>query len=446
MANNLNQAEINAIENYSDEIKTLKDFVSACRRMPGMYIGGVSNRGYLSLIREIYQNSVDQLVKPGSPATEVYLYYNMQTLQVTVRDNGLGLPYKDMERILTVPNTSKNYEKRVGEYSSGKHGIGCKATNALSSRLIARSYKYDGTAMEFTTTEGYPDKFKNKSNPYPIKNKNKFQGSEITFYPCEILGEINLDWKVVYTQMKRILLRSKLGAILHFEAVDSNGVTHKEDIVNKDGIIGDLIEKSHNPICRPITVSQDNGYMKLEAAFVFDAGGKDGPSSTEEVISFCNMCPTQLGTHEDGVVDGITKWFVKYINNIYLSNSKSKTTVIAADIKTGLIVSINAAMLEPIFVGQAKEQLSNPEMAPFCRDTVMNTLDEWSKANPQDLAKLCKYFKEIAEVRIKSSGEKLKIVTRYQENSLTGYPRKYKKPLKAKRDFMIVEGDRQYCL
>jgi hypothetical protein len=100
LANNLNQAEINAIENYSDEIKTLKDFVSACRRMPGMYIGGVSNRGYLSLIREIYQNSVDQLVKPGSPATEVYLYYNMQTLQVTVRDNGLGLPYKDMERIL----------------------------------------------------------------------------------------------------------------------------------------------------------------------------------------------------------------------------------------------------------------------------------------------------------------------------------------------------------
>ena len=38
----------------------------------------------------------------------------------------------------------------------------------------------------------------------------------------------------------------------------------------------------------------------------------------------------------------------------------------------------------------------------------MKGLDDWSKANPQDLAKLARFFKEIAEVRQKTEASKAK--------------------------------------
>jgi len=452
MANQLTQEEINAINNYSKEIKTIESYVDAVRQMPGMYAGGTMARGYLSMIREIYQNSIDQVILPESPANWVYLYYNESTHECQVHDNGLGLPFNDIVRILTTPNTSKNYQKKKGEFSNGRHGQGGKVTNALSSRLIAESYRYDGKAVRFETKEGYPIKTK-KGNPYSIPNPKKFQGTKIMFWPSEVLGDIELPWQTVYKLAKQIVSRTPIGSIVDFEGVDSAGGIHKEHIINKYGIVGDLIEHTTNPICKPIMVYANNGDMKLEAAFVFDGGDKDeGPSNSETVVSFCNFTPCPIGDHTEGTIDGICKWFTKYMNTIYLSNNtgpkkpangkKQKSlSIISSDIKTGLVLSINAAVLEPIFIGQAKEQLANPEMNPFCRDTVINSLNEWSKQNPQDLAKLCKYFKDIGELRLKESGEKAKIVNKYTANVLTGYPAKYAKPLKKRKEFIIVEGD-----
>ena len=59
----LTQEQKDAIDNYGSSIKTLKDFVSICRKRPGYQLGGVSNRGFLNMMREIFQNSIDQLME-----------------------------------------------------------------------------------------------------------------------------------------------------------------------------------------------------------------------------------------------------------------------------------------------------------------------------------------------------------------------------------------------
>ena len=59
---------------------------------------------------------------------------------------------------------------------------------------------------------------------------------------------------------------------------------------------------------------------------------------------------------------------------------------------------ISAAHLDPEFTGQAKERLSNEDMLGFWKEVVMKGLDQWSKDNPADLAKISKFFKEIAEI------------------------------------------------
>ena len=140
----LNKDMMNAVDNYGSRITTLKDFVTAIRTRPGMFIGPINGPGLLNMCREIFQNSLDQMVDPSSPCNWFRFFYDERTLEVVVEDNGLGFPFTDIIRILTTEYTSKNYEKKPGEYSSGMNGVGAKVVNALSETFIVESYKYKG--------------------------------------------------------------------------------------------------------------------------------------------------------------------------------------------------------------------------------------------------------------------------------------------------------------
>lgn len=443
MANQLTKEQMDAIDNYSSQIKTLKDFVTAVRTRPGMYIGPLGNGGLMNMCRECWQNSLDIIIDPNIPGNWIYFSYDERSKEVIVEDNGIGIPHSDIIRILTTQHTSKNYEKNPYQYSSGQNGIGLKATNALAEVMIVESYKYDGTAVRVECHKGYPT----KESPIKIDNKSKKQGTKIRFIPDEeILGETNLSWKKLYTLMKRIMSITPIGTSMDFRGVDIDGKEYNEHIVNKDGIITDIIMKVEKPIIKPIVIGADDGTHKLDIAICYDAGNETaGPNDTEDITSFSNYCPTVSGTHVDGSVEGITRWFTLYMNNIYLASQKSKDKikVNSSDIKTGLVSFVAASHLYSNFIGQSKDILSNEDMIGFCKDTVMKGLDEWSKANPADLQKLCKFFKDIAELRTKQEAGKVKIVTKYQKNPITNLPRKYVRPTNDKipPEVFIVEGD-----
>lgn len=435
---NITDEQRRAIDNYGDRIVTVEDPVIIVRKRPGMYGGGIGNSGFLTLIREAYQNATDQVLDPSSPANYINTSYDERTLEYMVTDNGLGFPFNDMVRMVTEMHTSKNFaQKRKGEYGSGLHGVGIKVVNALSLCCRIESYRYDGSAMAIDLEKGYL-----KKGPYKIPNKEKFQGSRVSFIPdTEIMGELALGWKEVYILIKRLLSLTPIGTTVDFKGIDSKGVEHNEHIVNTDGIITELIDNVKFPMGKPIIISHDTGEQKLDLAFMYDAGGEDGPSALERVTAFCNMCPTIAGPHIVGVTEGICKWFTSYMNNIYLANSKSKTRVAAADIKCGLNVMIAAACLEPIFIGQAKEQLGNKEMQKFCSDVVRKGLDEWSKSNPNQLSKMADYFKNLADIRTRAENSKAKVSSSYVANVLSGLPEKFIAPTERNYEFIIVEGD-----
>ena len=452
MPKKLTQEEIQAIDNYSNEIKKYKDFQTGVRNRPGMYIGSLQNKGLRSSIKEIFQNAIDQMLDDTSPCNHVSLTYNQITKEVTVTDNGKGIPVDKVIEIMTSLHTSKNFKKEPYQYSAGTYGMGASIVNALSTLFVVESYKYDGTAYRIEFSKGYP-----KTNaPKPIKNKEHLQGTKIYFIPDEtIFGEMTLDWKYIYKFAKVLMSLTPIKEVpgeLDFYAIDDKGVKHHEHIVNKDGLSTILIMKDIKPINIPITCFADSGICRIETVFCYDSGDANGPGDLN-VESYANWSPTMGGTHVDGVLDGISKWFCSYMNNIYLAgaaknNNKKKKPlrVTPADTKTGLNIVIHGAHLYPEYSAQAKEVLSNPDMQEFARDAVMKGLDAWAKQNPKDLSILSKYLKDIAELRMKESGEKAKIANKYTSNVLTGYPRKFAKPLKEKKEFIIVEGDRQYCL
>lgn len=426
-------------KNYAKEIKEIKDFVAQVRQTPDMYVGKVSgNVAFITMAREIFQNSIDEILKGNAYSNNIYVTYEESTHKFTVEDNGRGIPHGLINTIFGTGHTSSNYDKQLYDYSAGKNGCGGSMTNALSHIFTVDSFCLGkGKHAEFN--EGYM--WKKGEVDIPCKDR---QGSIISFIPNEdIIGNITCTWLDVYKLISIIVPSTPIGTHVEFTGIDSKGKQHIETIENKDGIMTYLINMTQYPYIQPIIVGNDNGKMKCQIAFTYDTTAEN---SFEEIISLNNTCPTEDGTHVDGAIDGITKFFRNYMNKIYLNNDKKKKKQLvcsASDIRVGLKLAVVTCHLKALYNGQAKETLSNPDIIPFVSETVQNGLQEWSKTHSNELQKLCKFFKEVIEMRLKSEDAKVKLSTKFQSSSLSGgLPSKYVKPNGNKGiELIIVEGD-----
>lgn len=437
---NFTEEQIYNIKNYGNEIQTLKDFVEAVRKRPGMYIGYLGDKGYINMVREIFQNAYDELNRDSSPCDCVIISFDERTFTTIIEDNGRGIPFGHIIRIFHSQHTSSNYEKKKGEYASGLHGVGAKVVNALSEFFKIESYNAivgEGRIVEFRN--GHPWDKGEKSIPNP----NNKQGTVITFTPdMKVLGQLTVSWKDIYNLVSMLMPLSNKGSKCIFNAIDSEGKSHREEIINEDGIFSFIVKMTSHPLIMPISLFKDTGIMRMDIMFTYDATDMND----ENIMSFSNSCPTVGGYHIDGFKDGIAYFFTNYMNKVYLVNSSGKKSkdlkITAADTRVGLKAVLSVAHLEPIFSGQAKEILGNEDIGPFIKNEVINGLDEWSKNNPKDFAKVCKYLKDVAELRSKQDKEKINLNKKYNSNSLTGLPSKYIAPNGKKNlELWIVEGD-----
>lgn len=443
MANNLSKAQIEAINNYSESIITISDFVEIVRKRPGMYLGPIGNLGFINMIREIIQNGFDQILKELSPADHIIASYNELTHQVIIEDNGMGIPFGEIIRMFTEQHTSSHFNSKEGEFSAGLHGIGSKVTNAMSSSFIVQSYIFgEGREVQFIDGKPTSDKEKVIQNP-----KNK-QGTVVMFIPSEeALGQITTTIQDVYNLFNLILPLISVGTKIYFNTIDITGKSNSIVMENVDSIFG-FIKDFPSVLKEPIYISDVTGIMKMECCFNFDS------EFNSSIIGFANFCPTTSGTHINGFIDGVSYWFKNYMNNIFLSsiksnskkikNNKTKQIVIElSDIKMALRGVIHAAHIEPNFTGQAKENFSNEEMLPYVKSAIQDGLKEWSSKNPIELQKICKFLKSVAELRLAENKEKVKLTNKYT-SAFGGYPGGFYKPSGPKsmwEEFYIVEGE-----
>lgn len=417
------------IKNYGNEIEHL-EYPDDIRRKPGMYIGGKGNRGYLNMFKEIFQNSTDELMKPSSPCTMISVYYDERIAEAIVEDNGRGIPFDKMIDMFTDEHTSSNYTKKGGEFSSGVHGIGAKVTNALSEFFSVESHIL-GEVRYVEFHDGITKKGVQK-----LKPNDKYQGTIVRFRPSvEVMGEITVSVQDILYMIKAIMPLTKIGDTVQFRGVLADGKTYDETIVNEYGLGGYLATIAPSPLINPIGCVKETNEIKADIVFTFDS-----TSLNENIISFANFCQVREGTHLDGFIDGLCYYFRTYMNKIFLANNK-KLSIINNDIRAGLKAVVNISVLEPIFSGQAKEVFTNIEAKEFVNKLVVNSLKEWAKLNPKDLQKVCKYIKEIAEIRVKSEEGRVKLTTKYNTSSVNNLPSKYTQPVEHKGEFIIVEGD-----
>ena len=437
-ANNQQLDSINyeeSIKNYGSKIEHIESFVEAVQKFPGMYIGSKGPSGWKACIREIFQNAVDEEIRKESPCHYVKLTFDERDQSAIIEDTGRGIPHGQIITIYASQHTSSNYSKKPGEYTSGVHGVGSGVAMALSKEFDVYSYVL-GKAKHVHFDFGIPWNNGEKEISCPVGK----QGTTIKMTPnLSVLEDINLTCEDILDLVLKVYPLINIGDRIDFTGIDKGGkIKYQEEFINKDGIIASLIMRTQTPLVTPIYFKDDTGYMRAEIAFTYDSSDL---TSAEDIVSYANFTPTTGGTHVDGFMDGLCNFFRNYMNKIYLGE-KSKISVINNDIKTGLKVIINAAHLNPVFAGQFKGLLSNEDINKYIKELTMKSLDEWSKTSPGELQKVCKFVKEIAEIRVKSDDSKIKLSNNYEASALTGKPKKYVAPSGNKNlELIIVEGD-----
>lgn len=417
------------------EIKIIDNPVEAVRKLPDVYIGALGNAGYINMYREIVQNSLDEIIKGNTLDKNIIISFDERTHTCIVEDNGQGIEINMLVPVFSILHSSSNYDKKEGsgEYSSGKNGMGATITNYLSKFFVVESYRPNGEAGKVEFNEGVLS----PKGLQKIKPKKGKHGLITSFAPSEMMGYITVTIDEIYNITWLITHLCVIGTRILFNTIDRMGRTNKVIIENKNGIFELIDNICEKKVFTPAYFCNDNGTMKAEVLFSYDVANMDDP----EILGFANMCPTSAGTHIDGFLDAIVKYFRDYMNKIYLANSK-KLQVNAQDIRTGLRAVISVFHVNPLFTGQSKQIFSKEDMKPYIYQLTLNSLDEWAKNNPGDLQKVCKYLKEVCEIRIKSDKEKIKMSDKYVSSAVTGLPAKYKKPNgKGDFEFWIVEGD-----
>lgn len=427
------QEQIQKIKSYNKQIRTISNFAEAVRKTVTQYLGYTGNKGFINMIREIFQNSADELMKDDSPCDEIWVAFSEPDQEFAVRDNGRGIPHDSLIRVFTSQHTSSNYDKKPGEFSSGRHGVGAKVTNACSEYFIVDSYILGvGKRAEFKLGDASTAKLKDLP---PVKDK---QGSTVTFRPhIPTMGQTTVTCEDVLRLINSLVPLLKQGAKINFIGEKTDGGKVKQTIINKDGLMDGLNAIIKKPIITPIHFGalRDDKWMKAEIVFTFDSA-----DDNEIIHSYGNFCPTRDGTHVEGFIAGMSKYFRNYMNKFYLP-AKSKLTITNNDVRVGLRAIVTCSHMEPEFTGQSKEIISNADLVPFVRDLTEASLEEWAKRNNNDLQKICKYFKDIAEIRTKAEGERAKVKVK-EVSSISGLPKKFVKPTGKKNlELFIMEGD-----
>jgi DNA gyrase/topoisomerase IV subunit B len=358
-------------EDYDIHSIQVLEGLEPVRKRPSMYIGGVDVKGLHHLVWEIVDNSVDEYLNGYADGITVTLHKSGEA--VTVTDNGRGIPvamhpkYKKpgLELLLTTLHSGAKFGDD-GSYihSGGLHGVGSSVVNALSRRLVA-TVKRDGFEWEQKFARGKPTTELKQLGPF------RGHGTTIYFEPDpDIFKTTKFDADLIRDRLENMsYIHSGLKIIFKDEL---HGQTH--DLTHPGGIpefLGRLITESEKPAVTdaPFCLVRNNG-EKMEVALQWTE------STAESIRSFANGIHTSAGgTHENGLKAGVTKAIRNYIETHDIKIKGLDIT--AEDIREGLFAILSVFVREPMFQGQTKEKLNNPELTAQVEGFVRTGLESW---------------------------------------------------------------------
>ncbi|MCP4172787.1 MAG: type IIA DNA topoisomerase subunit B [Fuerstiella sp.] len=407
------------------------------RKRPSMYIGGVDSRGLHHLLWEVVDNSVDEFL--ARECSQIVVTLHKDGSSCTVSDDGRGIPVdkhpkmkkSSLEVILTTLHAGGKFSDKNYSRSGGLHGVGSSVVNALSSKMVATVHR-DGHEWVQEYKRGKP-----KGN---VKKVRRFRGhgTTIFFRPDDtIFRRTQFNSETIRQHLEDVsFIHGGLKIILKDHL---KGETH--ELCHKDGIrayiekvIGDSGKKTvHDQL---FSADKDDKVARVEVVL------KWTESTDEHIRSYVNGIRTHGGgTHENGLKSGLTKAVRNYID---VHNFKPRGVTIAADdIREGVVAILSVFHGDPMFQGQTKERLNNPEMASHVDGIVRPAVENWLNNNPSLADAILGRIVLAARARL-ASRDAIKEVKRKSVARKTNLPGKLVDCQNKNADeteLFIVEGD-----
>ena len=328
--NNITESPVSSVEYTDDNIRHLDD-MEHIRVRSGMYIGRLgdgsqNDDGIYVLLKEVMDNSIDEFKMGAGKRIEVTIE---DSLRVSVRDYGRGIPQGKLVEAVSKLNTGGKYDSKAFKKSVGLNGVGIKAVNALSSRFEVRSYR-DGKVRTAIFEKG-------TLLSDVTEDSTEESGTYIFFEPDATLF-LNYSFQ---NQFVETLLRNYtyLNTGLTF-------IYNGQRIVSRHGL-EDLLKDNMTS-----EGLYDIIHLKGEdIEIAFTHTNQYG----EEYYSFVNgQHTTQGGTHQTALKEHIART----IKEFYNKNQEY------ADIRNGLVAAIAIDVEEPMFESQTKTKLGSNNMWP----------------------------------------------------------------------------------
>lgn len=355
---------------YSDDKVATLDPMEHIRLRPGMYIGKLGDGtsrddGIYVLLKEVIDNSIDEYTM-GFGA-EIHIQIDEAMRHVTIRDFGRGIPQGALVKAVGTMNTGAKYDNEVFKKVVGLNGVGLKAVNALSTKLIVTSYR-EGMAKRVIFEKG---KLIEESELLPSSEKD---GTEVDFLPDDTLFK-NYRYQLEYIEeMLRMYAYLQPGLKM---------VLNGRKFISKNGLL-DLLEESMTS--EPLYPIIHFTGKDIEVAITHST------QYGEEYYSFVNGQNTiHGGTHLSAYKEAIGRTIRDFFGRNFDYN----------DIRSGITAAISIRIQEPLFESQTKTKLGSREIEEggmtiqkFVNDFLKEHLDDYLHMHSETADALLKKVQE----------------------------------------------------
>lgn len=350
----------------------IRDFRTACRATPGMYLGASGQDAAFNCFLEVLNNSCDEAMMGRGDTIEIILSDDGNTL--TCSDAGAGVPSgpnKDCKEVLIElfcsAHSSGKFDTTNYKKVRGCHGIGTSAVCVCSSSFEVWSRR-DGAEHYLKFEEGIPC----SETSQEIRKTNE-TGSTFRFTPNREVLHIDENNPIFDAERirKELMLTSYFIPKVHFI------FTHKgtkETFYSKNG----LKDFARDCIEKPLHKSFIYGYREFDDEVEVEVFAQWTAGKETEYVFSNGALNIDGGTPISGARTAFTRTI----------NSLSKGDFTADMIRKGLVYIINVRHPHPIYQNQTKSRIQNTELRGYTQTVFTEAIKDFVKKHKDEFDKV----------------------------------------------------------
>jgi DNA gyrase subunit B len=365
-------------QQYTEAAIQVLEYPENIQRRPGMYVGGRGASALHHLAIEVIDNAVDEALAGRCDYIEVTIRSDGS---IVISDNGDGIPVgmhpeknkPTLELAFTELHSGAKFDEGTYSTSGGLHGVGVKATNALSSWLEV-TVKRDGVLYRQRHERGLPVTPVLILDPHTQevigqvgvrgevkavqehRDKNIGTGTTVAFMPNpEFLDVVEFDFATLARRLQTVAF---LIPGLRVRIVDERTKGQEREYCYQGGLVEyvEYLNRERRGLHPPIEIrgeAEDGTQVEVVLQYHTD--------EDEEIVSFVNTIPTpDGGKHVAGFRSALTKAI-----NVFAAEKKllqKGDEITGKDTTAGLTAIVNIRMRDPQFTSQTKTQLGSDQV------------------------------------------------------------------------------------